>query len=110
MHKKIFVRFTAAASAALLALSMVFGLKASAVTFTPNFVVESDAAYLVNLDKDMVLYEKNADKRCYPASLTKIMTAILVLENIRQADSSEQLCSLSKIFSDFGIFFVKCSL
>ena len=88
MHKKIFVRFTAAASAALLALSMVFGLKASAVTFTPNFVVESDAAYLVNLDKNMVLYEKNADKRCYPASLTKIMTAILVLENIPDLDNT----------------------
>ena len=28
-----------------------------------------------------VLYERNADKKIYPASLTKLMTAILVVEN-----------------------------
>ncbi len=30
----------------------------------------------------MVLYEKNADEKRYPASTTKIMTALLTLENV----------------------------
>ena len=30
----------------------------------------------------MVLYEKNADQKRYPASTTKIMTALLTLENV----------------------------
>ena len=33
-----------------------------------------------------VLYEKNADEAMTPASITKIMTAILVLENVKDLD------------------------
>lgn len=44
--------------------------------------VTADAALLISPDSGMVLYEKNADKRCYPASTTKIMTALLTLENV----------------------------
>lgn len=43
--------------------------------------ITADAAILVNMDTGDVVYEKNADKVMYPASLTKIMTAIVVLEN-----------------------------
>lgn len=79
---------TAVVTALALIFSMLLSLRTDAVTFTPNFTVESDAAYLVNLDKDLTLYEKNADKRCYPASLTKIMTAIIVLENVPDLDNT----------------------
>ncbi len=41
---------------------------------------------LVNLDSDTVIFEKNADKKAAPASLTKIMTATVVLENCRNLD------------------------
>lgn len=37
--------------------------------------------YMAELHTDTVLYAKDADKQMYPASLTKIMTAILTLEN-----------------------------
>ena len=41
----------------------------------------SPYAILLDMNTSMVLYEKNADERVYPADLTKIMTAVLVLEN-----------------------------
>lgn len=41
---------------------------------------------LVNLDSDTVIFEKNADKKAAPASLTKIMTATVVLENCQNLD------------------------
>lgn len=37
--------------------------------------------YMAELHTDTVLYAKDADRKMYPASLTKIMTAILTLEN-----------------------------
>ena len=42
----------------------------------------AEAALLISPDTGLVLYEKNADERRYPASTTKIMTALLVLENV----------------------------
>lgn len=52
----------------------------SALSFTPDFEVYSEAAYLLNLDTGEVVYEKNADKQLVPASLTKIMTAVILIE------------------------------
>lgn len=46
----------------------------------------SEGAILIDADSGRVLYEKNADTRLYPASTTKIMTAVLLLENL-QLDS-----------------------
>lgn len=36
---------------------------------------------LLQTDTGKILYEKNIDKKIYPASITKLMTAILVVEN-----------------------------
>ncbi len=46
-----------------------------------GFDITANAAMLVSLDTDEVLYEKNADTKIYPASITKIMTALLMLES-----------------------------
>lgn len=43
--------------------------------------ITANAAMLVSLDTDEVLYEKNADQKVYPASITKIMTTLLILES-----------------------------
>lgn len=48
--------------------------------------IDATAALLVNPNTGMVLYEKNADEKRYPASTTKIMTALLVLENAKLDD------------------------
>ena len=44
--------------------------------------INSNHAILYNMNEDMVLYEKDADTRTYIASLTKIMTTIVAIENI----------------------------
>ena len=36
---------------------------------------------LLQKDTGKILYEKNIDEKIYPASVTKLMTAILVMEN-----------------------------
>lgn len=48
--------------------------------------IDATAAILVNPDTGMVLYEKSADEKRYPASTTKIMTALIVLENANMDD------------------------
>lgn len=47
---------------------------------------EAKAAVLFSLDNQEVLYSKNAHKKVYPASLTKVMTALLALENAKLSD------------------------
>ena len=69
----------------ILAAVMLFS-PAAAISYEPDFTVTSKAVYLENLDTGLVLYEKNIDQQMYPASLTKIMTAILVLENVKDLD------------------------
>lgn len=58
-----------------------------AFTFTPPDDVQnkitSEAVYLVNMDTKEVVFQKNADKQLVPASLTKIMTAILLIEEYK---------------------------
>lgn len=41
----------------------------------------SDTAVLMEADTGIVLYDKGMDEQRYPASITKIMTALLALEN-----------------------------
>lgn len=49
-------------------------------TNTAAFSVEATSAMLLDLDTGAVLFEQNADTRIYPSSLTKIVTAMLILE------------------------------
>ena len=51
-----------------------------------EFDLNSKNAILYNLDENMVLYEKNATEQISIASMTKIMTAIVALENIEDLD------------------------
>lgn len=43
--------------------------------------IAAGSAILMDADSGMILYEKNSHERHYPASITKIMTALLTLEN-----------------------------
>ncbi|MEG0615267.1 MAG: D-alanyl-D-alanine carboxypeptidase, partial [Oscillospiraceae bacterium] len=86
--------------AAVILLSIITIMPAGAVSFTPNVEVASEAVYLINTDSNTVIYEKNADLKEYPASLTKIMTAILVLENIDDLEAT-QIEAAPRIFDEF---------
>ena len=48
--------------------------------FVIDYDVTCDAVYMVNLDTGMVVYEKNAEKEKYPASMTKLVTCMIALE------------------------------
>lgn len=65
----------------LLLLIIPFNIKAD------NLEINSSHAILYNMNEDKVIYEKNADEKTYIASLTKIMTVIVAIENI---DNIEQ--------------------
>lgn len=43
--------------------------------------VESECAIIMEANTGTILYEKNIHEQCYPASITKIMTTMLALEN-----------------------------
>lgn len=48
--------------------------------------IYSPSAILIEKSTGKIIYEKNAYDKMYPASLTKIMTAILTLENCKLTD------------------------
>ena len=47
-----------------------------------NININSQNAYVINLNDNSILYEKNSNEQVYVASLTKIMTAIVAIEQI----------------------------
>ena len=59
---------------------------AEAPSVLPNFKVNAKAALLIDLNTGRTIYEQNADEQVYPASLTKIMTCLLALENGNLSD------------------------
>lgn len=49
--------------------------------------ISAGQAILIDGERGKVLYEKCADEKAYPASTTKIMTALVTLETLREHDS-----------------------
>lgn len=58
---------------------------------------KANAACLFSLNQKEVLYSKNAHKRVYPASLTKIMTALVVLENVQLDEKVKVSVEIDKL-------------
>ncbi len=71
----------------ILIVSIIF-TSVSASAYTPtSFDITAESAIMVSLDTGEVVFSKDADVRRYPASLTKIMTALIMLEHIENLDS-----------------------
>ncbi len=49
--------------------------------------VQSEGAVLLNANTGEILFEKNGNTRFYPASITKLMTALLTVENCSLSDT-----------------------
>lgn len=75
---------------------------------TEEIELTAKAAILVEMESGQVLYEKNADMRWAPASTTKIMTALVALENAnintKMKASAE---AINSIPLDYGIAGIK---
>ena len=67
--------------AVLIVCCFCTSLTGQAVSFTPNFEINSAAGILINTDTGDILYEKNADVQYMPGSLVQIMEAAIILEN-----------------------------
>lgn len=58
-----------------------------------DFYLGSDKIIVVNMNDDLTLYEKNANEEAQIASLTKIITAITVIENVDNLDEEVTITS-----------------
>ncbi len=62
-------------------VSAAFAISGEAYDFTPEGVkITSEAVYMENLDTENTIIDLNSDTQYEPASLTKIMTCVLVLD------------------------------
>jgi serine-type D-Ala-D-Ala carboxypeptidase (penicillin-binding protein 5/6) len=97
----------------------VFGLKKKAVKKNPikkvittklpkkTMNIHAEAAILMDMTSGKILYSKNMHEKLYPASTTKILTAIIALENgnlnsIVTIDKAPTLAEPSKINLKIG--------
>ena len=64
-----------------------------AATYKPDEKIYAEAYMLINLDDDSypVVAQKNIDEKLYPASLTKIVTAMVTLENVKDVSAKTKM-------------------
>ena len=98
MKKKTLLAF-AAALGPCLALALCLGLLFAAGVFgargaepaaageVTEPAISARGAILIDAKDGSVLYEKNAHEKMYPASTTKIMTALVVLQILEEIDA-----------------------
>ncbi len=96
-----------------LIVSLILSFLLSTAAFAQDsFEVQAEAALLIEADTGEILYEKNAHREMYPASITKVMTALLVLEAVERGElaladsisaSSSALANLPHDGSSAGI-------
>lgn len=89
-----------------------FGYAEPAKENTPDFALDCRSAILMEAHTGQVLYEMNADEALPPASVTKVMTLLLVMEAIEEGrisltdmvSASANACSMggSQIFLEEG--------
>lgn len=77
----------------LVALMLVFNFTNVQAEDETSINLDAASAILIDATSGTVLYSKNADKKMYPASITKILTGFLVLKNNINFDD---LCTVSK--------------
>jgi len=72
-----------------------------------DFTLASEGAILMEASTGKILYGKNEDKKLYPASTTKILTAILAIEHCKPTDkitaSYDAVMSLPSGYSNAAI-------
>ncbi len=72
----------------ILLLCLVLSVAAPGAYALDDPTVPAEAVLLADLDSGEILYEKNADERRSPASLTKIMTGLLAVEALDNGQCS----------------------
>lgn len=74
---------------------------ASSSQLVDEMNVNAGAAMLVDLDTDCVLFGQNEEKQIYPASTTKILTALVILQDVEDGKLSlEDMVTCSDTFQE----------
>lgn len=93
-------------TALFLVLVLFLGLSTSSFGLTikePTLELSGKSAILIDANTGTVLYEKNADERLPPASVTKIMTLLLVFEALESGTLKlEDVLSVSENAASMG--------
>ena len=88
-------------------LLIITFLSAPALADIPKLELNCVSAILINLETGNTMFELDADLKRYPASLTKIMTALVSLENAELSDiievTAETFKSLGSYSSTSGL-------
>lgn len=71
----------------LIALIILIFINTYCFAENENITIYSESAILIDSNTGRILYEKNSEEKKYPASTTKILTAILTLENCNLEDT-----------------------
>lgn len=69
----------------ILAIMLIFLFCLQSAAYAVS--VNAESAILVEVSTGRIIYEKNSTKQMFPASTTKMMTAILVIENCNLQDT-----------------------
>ncbi len=70
--------------------------------YEPDFSFDGSAGLLLELSTGAILYQFNIDDKVYPASLTKIMTCMLAIENGDMEDNLTVSASALEGLSEYG--------
>ena len=85
-------------SAVIMILPCLSSFSASAVSFPldDSMSIMSESAVLMNFDSNIIIHQKNADRRQAPGPLVNIMTAVVCLENCN--DLSQKITIDESVF------------
>lgn len=91
----------------IILLLMLLIISIQTISFADEVSIKSRAAILVEVSTGRILYEKNSTEKMWPASTTKIMTAILVIEN---SNLDDMVTVTETAISDIPSGYVTCDL
>lgn len=82
---------------------LVFVLGITAMAGAQEFKIDAQSAILIDAETGQVLFEQNADEELPPASLTKIMTLLIAMEEIENGDLSlDDEVTISRLAESMG--------
>lgn len=91
----------------IILLFMLLIISIQTISFADEISLKSKAAILVEVSTGRILYEKNSTEKMWPASTTKIMTAILTIEKCNLDDI---VIVSQKAISNIPNGYVTCNL
>lgn len=87
----------------LTVLLVILLLGISSIVSAQDFNVEAQSAILIDAETGQVLFEQNADQKLPPASITKIMTLLITMEEIEEGGLHlDDVVTISRLAESMG--------